>query len=429
MEITLTPLLYFPEFVFKDGTIAARKPDSVFEEVRYYSRDSGVTWQQYNRGYACFSAYGDDALAIDNGKLYRVTADGQETYIGDFDLRKQITHVGGDYVLYPYFDLFLLNIKNGTKTLLLSGSEGINGMFGHICQTPGKYWIGYSHGEFYEYANGNVRRHDRQAPGAGALAQILQLPDGTYIASFGRKPNYLDTPGSYYSRDGQTWHAFYDRSPDSPFAEHSSLQKIEFISGTTHFDGVYLLEPTSSHDINGNFIPGGDDLYRFPSDKIWNYAMRKDVAKYKLLSDIAASVPINCGGQILIATYDRTKLLPDGYGYYYTERDALIWKKNFGYIIWQEGISGRRLPDYSYLIGAYKTNSLIGTANIYIQTVHGIKQLGVTGGNMGQGKHIHIMTNSGEKVLYDSATPFVTGQQCCLSNGIEKRYLSLVDIR
>ena len=157
--------------------------------------------------------------------------------------------------------------------------------------------------------------------------------------------------------------------------------------------------------------------------------MRKDVAKYKLLSDIAAGGPINCGGQILIATYDRTKVLPDGYGYYYTERDALIWKKNFGYIIWQEGISGRRLPDYSYLIGAYKTNSLIGTANIYIQTVHGIKQLGVTGGNMGQGKHIHIMTNSGEKVLYDSATPFVTGQQCCLSIGTEKRYLALMDIR
>lgn len=426
MEITLTPLLYAPVFVFKDGTIAARKPNSLFEPVRYYSRNSGVTWQQYNREYASFSAYGDDALAFDNGKLYKVTADGQETYIGDFDLRKKFTHVGGDYILYPYFDLYLINIATGQKNMLVSGSEGINGMFGNICQTPGKYWIGYSHGGFYEYANGNIRRHDISESGVGTIGQIIQLPDGTYIASFGRQPNYLDAPGAYYSRDGNTWYAFYDKSHGSPFSGCSASPSIGCISGTAHFDGVYLLQDTGGYDASGHFIPGTTNLYRFPLDNIWNYAMLRDISRYKFIEKIATHVPVNCGGQIVVPTCDTTAYSS---GYYYTEQDALIWKKILSYIIGAEAIYGRRLPDYSYLIGGYKTNSLIGTANIYIQTVHGIKQLGVTAGTMGQGKHIHIMTNSGEKVLYDSATPFANGQQCCFSNGIEKRYLSLVDIR
>ena len=426
MEITLTPLLYAPVFVFKDGPIAARKPVSLFEPVRYYSRDSGVTWQQYNREYASFSSYGDDALAFDNGKLYRVTADGQETYIGDFDLRKKFTHVGGDYILYPYFDLYLINIATGQKNMLVSGSEGINGMFGNICQTPGKYWIGYSHGGFYEYANGNIRRHDISESGVGTIGQIIQLPDGTYIASFGRQPNYVDAPGAYYSRDGNTWYAFYDKSQGSPFSGCSASPSIGCISGTAHFDGVYLLQDTGGYDVGGHFIPGTTNLYRFPLDNIWNYAMLRDISRYKFIEKIATHVPVNCGGQIVVPTCDTTTYSS---GYYYTERDALIWKKILSYIIGAEAIYGRRLPDYSYLIGGYKTNSLIGTANIYIQTAQGLKQLGVTAGTMGQGKHIHIMTNSGEKVLYDSATPFANGQQCCFSNGIEKRYLSLVDIR
>lgn len=424
MEITLTPLLYIPVFVFKDGTIAARKPDSLFEPVQYYSRDSGVTWQQYNREYGCFSAYGDDALAIGNRKLYRVTADGQETYIGDFDLRQQITHVGGDYVLYPYFDLFLLNITNGTKTLLVSGSEGINGMFSNICQTGKKYWIGYSHGGFYEYANGNVRRHDISESGVGALSQIIQLPDGTYIASFGKKPGYADAPGAHYSRDGNTWYAFYDKSYGSPFFGCSAPPSIGCISGTAHFDGVYLLQDTGGYDAGGHFIPGTTNLYRFPLDNIWNYAMRRDISRYKFIENIAAHVPVNCGGQIVVPTHDKTTY---SYGYYYTERDALIWKKYSSYIMRAYGVSGRRLPDYSYLIESCKTNSLIGTANIYMQSVHGIKQLGVTAGNMGQGKHIHIMTKHGEKVLYDASIPFANGLTCCFWNETEKRYLALLD--
>lgn len=425
MEITLTPLLYVPVFVFKDGTIAARKPDSLFEPIRYYSRDSGVTWQQYNREYSCFSSYGDDALAIANGRLYRVTANGQETYIGNFDLREKVTYVGGDYILYPYFNLYLINIATGQKNVLASGSEGINGMFSNICQTGRKYWIGYSHGGFYEYASGNVRRHDISESGVGALSQIIQLPDGTYIASFGKKPGYADAPGAHYSRDGNTWYAFYDKSYGSPFFGCSAPPSIGCISGTAHFDGVYLLQDTGGYDAGGHFIPGTTNLYRFPLDNIWNYAMRRDISRYKFIENIAAHVPVNCGGQIVVPTHDKTTY---SYGYYYTERDALVWKKNLGYIVWVGGIYGRQLPDYSYLIGVCKTNSLVGAAGIYIKTAQDIRQFAVTAGNVAQGKHIHIITKHGEKVLYDAAIPFANGPICCFWNGTEKRYLALLDI-
>ncbi|MGI0530596.1 hypothetical protein [Treponema socranskii] len=426
MEITVTALSYFPVFVFSNGTIAAKKTNSLYEPVQYYSRDSGVTWQQYNRNYYYMSAYGDDALAIGGGSLYRITADGQEMYIGNFDLRQKVTYVGGDYILYPYNDLYLLNIATGQKTVLASGSEGTRGMFSNICQTPGKYWIGYSHGGFYEYANGNVRRHDISESGVGALSQIIQLPDGTYIASFGKKPGYADAPGAHYSRDGNTWYAFYDKSQGSPFFGYAHPSSIGCISGTAHFDGVYLLQDTGGYDASGHLMPGKTSLYRFPLDTIWNYAMRRDISRYTFIENIASNVPVNCGGQIVVPTLDKTTY---SYGYYYTESggSALIWRNAASDIRHIEGVTGRQLPDYAYLLGDYKTNSLVGAAGIYIKTAQDIRQFAVTAGNIAQGKHIHIMTKHGEKVLYDAAKPFANGPTCCFWNGTEKRYLALLD--
>ena len=217
---------------------------------------------------------------------------------------------------------------------------------------------------------------------------------------------------------------FYDKiTPGTPFSNCMGISIIGFVIGTKNYNGLYVSQSRSSYDWQGNpMYDDRVDLFKFPLDNIWKYAGKPDLSNYLLLNGTAGGVPVNCGEQIVIAKRG-------GQGFYYSEKDGstLIEKTNEFQCNGMDGLYGR-LPDYSYLCNDYKTNSFTGTAGVYIKTVQGIRQFAVTAGNLSPGKHIHIMTKHGEKVLYDSAVRPDGRLVCCFWNGNEKRYFSLLNI-